>query len=480
MKLGFLSVIKDFYGLSCELVDLRAAIVAAVLATHERHAEIKSGTSASLGRWRCGHSQLAHPVASWGAAFGYFLKATAQTHMDVLHEARRHRSTVHEYRILHKALREASLPRWSLYLQDRVRAKGWDATTMLRALRRLPRSIPQGHRWFLLKLHLNAPLTSSRLASAGLASTSPCAFCGRTAGESCTHITQCGVVMSMCDRMFAAARMPPLATAHAALMLQEDSDGASTSAVIGVFASIWRVRSSCRSTASVPSVDQLYELVVRCLDCPWLARCMPTLDRKARRQSRVQEPRPAPNTVIYRSDGASRGQGTSGVGIGGWGAAMWVATPEGLAVGPPNAFARGHLGEASNNVAEYVGLSYNLRRATRARDPIVVFEVDSKLVSRQLARHDAWACRSADLQPLRDACRLLTDELSNAGINWSVIHIFREFNATADALANQGVDEPEADFFSAAWQFSHANCRILHQNHDDYHDQKYRQPKAPP
>ncbi len=70
-----------------------------------------------------------------------------------------------------------------------------------------------------------------------------------------------------------------------------------------------------------------------------------------------------------------------------------------------------------------------------------MIQVDSMLVSRQLAAHDSWACRSEDLVPLRDACRELGGRLSNDGIAWSIVHIFREYNQTADTLANQAVDE---------------------------------------
>ena len=62
----------------------------------------------------------------------------------------------------------------------------------------------------------------------------------------------------------------------------------------------------------------------------------------------------------------------------------------------------------SNNVAEYRGLSVCLRRAVTRLDHANVFQVDSLLVARQMAPHDAWACRSPDLVPLRDECRMLT------------------------------------------------------------------------
>ena len=77
--------------------------------------------------------------------------------------------------------------------------------------------------------------------------------------------------------------------------------------------------------------------------------------------------------------------------------------------GPPEATCYGYLGAGlSNNVAEYRGLSVCLRRAVTRLDHANVFQVDSLLVARQMAPHDAWACRSPDLVPLRDECRMLT------------------------------------------------------------------------
>ena len=87
----------------------------------------------------------------------------------------------------------------------------------------------------------------------------------------------------------------------------------------------------------------------------------------------------------------------------------------------------------------------------RHLDASVVFQVDSLLVAKQAAKHDSWACRSPELVPLRDECRRLTEILSAAGVEWVVRHIFREFNQTADALANQAVEEQVRLFEAVGW-----------------------------
>ena len=58
LKLGFLAAAKGLCGTSCELVDLRNANDASLLATHERHLDIRARAVWSLCRWRHGCSKL--------------------------------------------------------------------------------------------------------------------------------------------------------------------------------------------------------------------------------------------------------------------------------------------------------------------------------------------------------------------------------------------------------------------------------------
>ena len=303
-----------------------------------------------------------------------------------------------------------------------------------------------------MKVHLNAPLTSARFAAAGIGGVDDCVFCGCADGDCWSHLSSCDAVLSSCDRLFASGRMPALVNGHSSLMLQTDADGASVAATVAFFASVWRVRASCRLLSVAPSTNELHDLVLRCMDCPWLVRCVPTLDRKARRAGRMREPKPAPGTTVYRSDGAARGQGHTRENHAGWGAAVWLPSADGFGAGAPHASARGYLGEAvSNNIAEYHGLLNCLRRAVRVGDAAAAFQVDSLLVARQMSPTDAWACRSEDLIPLRDSCRDLTRSLSEAHVRWSVQHIYREFNQSADSLANAAVDEKIPFFQTSEW-----------------------------
>ena len=67
-----------------------------------------------------------------------------------------------------------------------------------------------------------------------------------------------------------------------------------------------------------------------------------------------------------------------------------------------------------------------------------VIEVDSLLVSKQATAQ--WRCKSQDLQPYCDRCWSLIEAARQARKGIDIRHIYREFNADADALANKGAD----------------------------------------
>lgn len=67
---------------------------------------------------------------------------------------------------------------------------------------------------------------------------------------------------------------------------------------------------------------------------------------------------------------------------------------------------------------------------------------DSLLVARQTQPFGIgkFACRCAPLWPLWTACVQHGWRLHEIGCSWHIRHIYQEFNATADQLANQGID----------------------------------------
>jgi ribonuclease HI len=124
-------------------------------------------------------------------------------------------------------------------------------------------------------------------------------------------------------------------------------------------------------------------------------------------------------------DGASRGNpGEAGFGV-------HVSAPDGRTV----AELYGHLGRATNNVAEYQGLLHALRWAlARGTDAVEIFS-DSQLLVRQMAGR--YRVKNPGLQPLHREASELMARFERIRIT----HVPREQNREADALANRALDE---------------------------------------
>ena len=214
------------------------------------------------------------------------------------------------FRFLYQRLAGAELHCWETYLGRRVQAKGW-GPMLRRTLRLLPRSVPQSHRWFLLKVHLNAPIASARLVAARVVDEPlQCCFCS-SQSDSLDHLPRCFTVLDVYDSIRVAANLPPICDGRLSLTLQERWEGSVVASTVAFFAAIWNVRSMCRRGVRFLSFMELKDLVLVSLQCPWLVRCCPTRSNKQRRQDRILPPLPTPGVTIYRSDGACRGQGTN-------------------------------------------------------------------------------------------------------------------------------------------------------------------------
>mgnify|MGYP001574378653 CR=1 FL=1 len=132
-----------------------------------------------------------------------------------------------------------------------------------------------------------------------------------------------------------------------------------------------------------------------------------------------------PNALRLHVDGASRGNpGAAGFGV-------HVTGDDGSEV----ASLYGYIGKATNNVAEYQALLHGLRFALgRGASRVEVFS-DSELLVRQV--EGRYRVKSAGLQPLHREAKNLLARFERA----RVVHVPRERNREADALANRAVDE---------------------------------------
>lgn len=93
-----------------------------------------------------------------------------------------------------------------------------------------------------------------------------------------------------------------------------------------------------------------------------------------------------------------------------------------------------YLGRGTNNEAEYAGLLAALERLVALGVHGVRVFSDSQLLVRQM--NGQYRVKAENLRPLWSAAR----QLASSFRHFSIGHIPRSANATADALANQAMD----------------------------------------
>ncbi len=128
--------------------------------------------------------------------------------------------------------------------------------------------------------------------------------------------------------------------------------------------------------------------------------------------------------VLY-CDGASRGNpGPASIGF-------VLYDPAGI----PVAEVGDAIGETTNNVAEYKALIAGLETSLEQGVSQIDVRLDSQLLVKQVTGE--YRVKASHLKPLqRQAVKLLTrfDEAT-------IVHVRRELNTVADALANEALDE---------------------------------------
>lgn len=161
------------------------------------------------------------------------------------------------------------------------------------------------------------------------------------------------------------------------------------------------------------------------------------LPRASRRPTPAGEPEPAggsaatpwPEEVSAHIDGGARGNpGEAGAGV-------FFQDRSGA----PLARIARYLGRATNNTAEYQALLIALARAREAGVRHLRVYSDSELLVNQV--NGRYRTRVPHLQQyLQEAIRLMR-EIGRV----DVMHVRRELNAEADALANEAIDRRAAD-----------------------------------
>ena len=93
-----------------------------------------------------------------------------------------------------------------------------------------------------------------------------------------------------------------------------------------------------------------------------------------------------------------------------------------------------HIGDATNNIAEYTAIIRGLQKALELGATAVEARLDSQLVVRQLG--GKYKVKHPGLKPLYAEARLLMQKFSRVSLK----HIPREENTHADRLSKEGQD----------------------------------------
>ena len=130
------------------------------------------------------------------------------------------------------------------------------------------RSVPQGHRWELLRFHLSGLCTQQRLVSARrLPLAGPCHLCGGSV-DSTTHLLQCLLTRQAESRLRTAARMPEGQLTVSEMFFQHARDGAEKAFGVALFAAVWFVRDRAWRRIGYVPPDVLTDSVVSAIQCP--------------------------------------------------------------------------------------------------------------------------------------------------------------------------------------------------------------------
>lgn len=104
-----------------------------------------------------------------------------------------------------------------------------------------------------------------------------------------------------------------------------------------------------------------------------------------------------------------------------------------------------YIGEASNNVAEYMALIYGLQEALIIRANSIVINTDSELLAKQI--NGQYKVRDAQLKLLYTLANHIISGFKDIAIK----HIARTQNRDADKLANKAVKSRLDDRLSLKW-----------------------------
>lgn len=213
--------------------------------------------------------------------------------------------------------------------------------------------------------------------------------------------------------------------------LQVPLQGRDLQLLCALIHAIWRCRCMIVRGFSFSGVADMFDHIRSLIDHPWLHGSPLPLSRVERRLQRAAPPTMPHDHALYFADGASR-NGHEGR-LASYGVVLYI---DGVMVSKRGVF----IGDETNNVAEYLGALTALDHIRRMSIPRSKLRLDSLLVVKQLT--GVWRCMAFNLQPLYEAglATISQIQLSDWFENMEIQHIYREYNADADALANESID----------------------------------------
>ena len=439
-KLELFAHARSIFKVPFEVKDLMLDNVAGLLSTALRLQQDRNRWGRLMREWdhvlTWGSDRPSCPMTSVATAYLFFRSQVGETFESFSNRIAPFGvddgSKPKPHAACYRAMLRAGEERVRADLTQRFQSKGFDEQKIFANLKKMPSSIPSGHRLFMFRLLCNGLPTTRRMRFVTGEPEKQCCFCGADGSDSQYHWPSCSKLNEICGRIYGAEAVSDVITGDA-LMLQREEDGHSLQRMLSFWCAVWKVRGVLHRGLRHPDDNDLLHHFQCIIDDPWLIGHPSTRTRAERRSSRICPPEALRDWHVYNSDGASRSQ---------TGEPRKASFGVELAINQAVIARRAvYLGDKTNNEAEYGGILEALRHALVVRPSRACFRVDSKLACEQLCGR--WACRAHDLIPLYEACHdVIRDLKALLGYaNVRIEHVYREFNAGADGLANYAIDD---------------------------------------
>ncbi len=257
----------------------------------------------------------------------------------------------------------------------------------------------------------------------------PCPFCQQVSADDIDHWFECTILRNVCQHV---SDGPDSISLHTnTFHLHVPLTGRQLQLIPAVIHALWRCRCVCVRGLKFTSVEDLAHHVRSLVEDPWLHGSPTQMSRTERRASRFSVPRMPNGWCIYFGDGASRSRGEERQAS--LGVILWIN-------GRIEARYGQYLGDQTNNVAEYSAAIAALKHILVVKAQRNMLRLDSLLITKQL--NGEWVCNARHLRPLYEEGLALIRRIRRCRqiTQFSIEHVYREFNADADATANETID----------------------------------------